>query len=84
MAIKPEILTFIQRSIQRSPSHTPGLGALVANLVVSQIDVRDGLIDFKCLGQGLETETEQGWTLVPALYRQILITEILRIHNMQI
>ena len=54
-------------AIQRSPSHTPGLGALGANLVA--IDVRDALVDFKCLGQGLETETEQGWRLHPGLYR---------------
>jgi hypothetical protein len=44
--------------------HTPGLGALVANLVVRQIDVRDGLVDFKCLGQGLEAATDQGWHFV--------------------
>ena len=54
------------RSIQRfcGAHHTPGLGALVTNLVPSQIDVRDGLVEFKCLGQGLETETDQGWHLV--------------------
>ena len=43
--------------------HTPGLGALVANLGVIQIDVRDGLVDFKCLGQGLEAATDQGCRL---------------------
>ena len=56
-------------AILRSPSHTPGLGPLGTNLVVMQIDVRDGLVDFKCLGQGLETETDQGWRLHPGLYR---------------
>ena len=44
--------------------HTPGLGALGTNLVPSQIDVRDGLVDFKCLSQGLEAATDQGWHLV--------------------
>ena len=34
-------------------STTPALGALVANLVAYQINVRDELVDFKCLGQGL-------------------------------
>ena len=43
--------------------HTPGLGALGTNLVPSQIDVRDGLVDFKCLGQGLEAATDQGCRL---------------------
>ena len=42
---------------------TPGLGTLVANVAVSQIDVRDGLVDFKCLGQGLEAATDQGCRL---------------------
>ena len=48
--------------------HTPGLGALVANLVVVQIDVRDALVDFKCLGQGLEAATDQGWRPHPGFY----------------
>ena len=43
--------------------HTPGLGTLGANLVVLQIDVRDGLVDLQCLGQGLEAATDQGWRL---------------------
>ena len=53
------------RSIQRfcGAHHTPGLGALVTNLVVPQNDVRDGLVDFKSLGQGLEAATGQGWRL---------------------
>ena len=40
------------RSIQRfcGASHTPGLGPLVANLVVPQIDVRDGRVYLQCLG----------------------------------
>ena len=56
-------------AILRSPSHTPGLGALVANLVVVQIDVRDGRVCLQRLGQGLETETDQGWRLHPGLHR---------------
>ena len=57
------------RSIQRSPSHTPGLGPLGTNLVESQIDVLDGRICLQRLGQGLETETDQSWRLHPGLYR---------------
>ena len=56
-------------AILRSPSHTPGLCPLGTNEIPSQIDVRDALVDFKCLGQGLETETDQGWRLHPGLYR---------------
>ena len=56
-------------AILRSPSHTPGLGALVANLVVSQTDFCDGRVCLQRLGQGLETETDQGWRLHPGLYR---------------
>ena len=54
------------RSIQRSPSHTPGLGP---NLAASQIDVRDGRVCLQRLGQGLETETDQDWRLHPGFYR---------------
>ena len=48
------------RSIQRfcGAHHTPGLGALVANLVVVQIDVRDRPVYLQCLGQGLEAATD--------------------------
>ena len=42
---------------------TPRLGALGANLVVSQIDVSDGRIDLQRLRQGLEAATDQGWGL---------------------
>ena len=60
---KHDIMTC--RSIQRfsGAHHTPGLGALGTNLVAFQIDVRDGLVDFKCLGQGLEAATDQGCRL---------------------
>ena len=58
--------------------HTPGLGALGTNLVPSQIDVRDGLVDFKCLGQGLEAATGQGWCLVRGPFGQNPISEILK------
>ena len=57
------------RSIQRSPSHTPGLGPLGTNLAASQIDVRDGRVCLQRLGQGLETETDQDWRLHPGFYR---------------
>ena len=56
-------------AILRSPSHTPGLGPLDANLVLCQIDVRHGRVYLQPLGQGLETETDQGWRLHPGLYR---------------
>ena len=52
------------RSIQRvscGACHTPGLGALVANLEVIQIDGRDGCVFLQRLGQGLEAATDQGW-----------------------
>ena len=50
-------------AILRRPSHTPGLGALGTNVVVFPVDVRDGLVDLQCLGQGLEAATDQGWRL---------------------
>ena len=56
-------------AILRRPSHTRRLGPLGANLVPRQIDVRDGRVCLQRLGQGLETETEQGWRLHPGLYR---------------
>ena len=49
------------RSIQQvfcGAHHTPGLCALVTNLVAFQIDVCDGLVDFNCLGKGLEAATD--------------------------
>ena len=48
---------------------TPGLGTLSANVVESQIDVRDGPVNLQRLSQGLEAATDQGWHLVPELYR---------------
>ena len=74
------------RSIQRfcGAHHTPGLHTLVANLVVVQIDARDALVDFKCLGQGLEAGTDQGWHVVQGFYRQNLITEIPRTIHIQL
>ena len=58
-------------AILRSPSHTPGLGALGANDVGIQTDARDGRVCLQRLGQGLETETDQGWRLHPGLYGSI-------------
>ena len=48
---------------QHSAKPTPhaGLGTLGANLVVTQIDVHDGLVFLERLGQGLEAATDQGW-----------------------
>ena len=54
------------RSIQRDFSgahHTPGLGALGANLVVEQINGRDGRIVLQSLGQRLGAAADQGWCL---------------------
>ena len=45
------------------PATHAGLGALGANLVAIQIDVRDGLVFLQRLGQGLEAATDQGWRL---------------------
>ena len=74
------------RSIQRfcGASHTPGLGALVANLAQMQIDVSDGLVDFKCLGQGLEAATDQGWRLARGPFGQNLISEMLKRKDIQL
>ena len=74
------------RSIQRfcGASHTPGLGPLGANLVVVQIDVRDGPVYFQCLGQGLEAATDQGWRLVRGPFGQTLISEMLRKKDIQL
>ena len=60
------------------PHHTPGLGALVANLVLVQSDVRDGRVYLQCLGQGLEAATDQGWRLVRGPFGQNLISEMLK------
>ena len=56
------------RSIQRfcGAHHTPGLGALGTNLVVSQTDFCDGRVCLQCLRQGLEAATDQGWHFVLA------------------
>ena len=75
---KHDIMTC--RSIQRfcGAHHTPGLGALRTNAIACHIDVSDALVDFKCLGQGLEAATDQGWRLVRGPFRQNLITEMLK------
>ena len=61
-------------SILWSPSHTPGLVTLSANLVVLQSDVRHGLVDLERLGQGLEAATYQGRRLARGLYGQNKMT----------
>ena len=71
-------------AILRSPSHTPGLDPLVANLVISQIDARDGRIYLQCLGQGLEAATDQGWRLVRGPFGQNLIFEMLKQKDIQL
>ena len=58
-----EDMTWIHAAAFNGDNRTPGLGTLVANLVSIQTDVRDALVDFKCLGQGLEAATDQGWWL---------------------
>ena len=42
---------------------TPGLGTLSANVVESQIDLRDRPANLQRLSQGLEAATDQGWLL---------------------
>ena len=71
-------------AILRSPSHTPGLDPLVANLVISQIDARDGRIYLQCLGKGLEAATDQGWRLVRGPFGQNLIFEMLKQKDIQL
>ena len=73
-----------ESDIMTCPPHTTGLGALVADLVVPQIDVRDGRICLQRLAQGLEAATDQGWRLVRGLYPQNQITEIPRTINIQL
>ena len=70
-----------QHSVEPTP--TPGLGTLSANVVARQIDGRDGRIFLQRLSQGLEAATDQGWHL-GLLYRQILITQILRINDIEL
>ena len=74
------------RSIQRFcvAHHTPGLGALGANLVVGQTDVCDGRIYLQCLGQGLEAATDQGWHIVRGPFKQNLISEMLKKKDIQL
>ena len=50
-----------QHSAESTP--TPGLGALGANVVLRQIDGRDGRIFLQRLSQGLEAAADQGWRL---------------------
>ena len=66
------------RSIQRfcGAHHTPGLGALVADLVVCQINLRDGRVYLQCLCQALEAATDQGWRLVRGPFGQNLISDM--------
>ena len=60
------------RSIQRFCGAHPTHQALAPSAPIwlfVQIDVRDGRVCLQRLGQGLETETDQGWRLHPGLYR---------------
>ena len=68
-----------QHSAEPTP-HT-GLGALGANLVVIQMDVRDGPVFLQRLGQGLEAATDQGLCLAPELYRSDAATKNMRIND---
>ena len=43
------------------PSPHAGLGALRPNIVASQLDARDGLVNLEPLSQGLEAAMDQGW-----------------------
>ena len=57
------------RSIQRFCGAHPAHQAFGTNFVVNQTNARDGRVCLQRLGQGLETETYQGWRLHPGLYR---------------
>ena len=63
------------RSIQRfcGAHHTPGLGALVANPVVFEIDVLDGRVCLQRLGQVLEAATDQGFQSKGSVNRNLAI-----------
>ena len=56
---------------------TPSLGTLIPNLLPFHIDARDGKVDHQCLDQSMEKATDLGWPLVPKLYHQNLLDEIL-------
>ena len=60
-------------AILRSPSHTPGLGPLGANLVVCQINLRDGRVYLQCLCQALEAATDQGFQSKGSVNRNLAI-----------
>ena len=62
-------MTWTHAAAFNGDNRTPGLGALGTNRVVCQLNVRDGRVCRQRLGQGLETETDQGWRLHPGLYR---------------
>ena len=71
-------------AILRSPSHTPGLGALGTNVVGNQADACDGRVYLQRLGQGLEAATDQGWRLVRGPFGQTLISEMLKQKDIQL
>ena len=56
-------MTSVHAAAFSGAHHTAGLGALGANMVVLQIDVRDGLVHLEPLSQGLEASMDQGWRL---------------------
>ena len=41
----------------RPPCQAPGLGSFIANVVLSQVNVHNGLVDCQCFGKGLRTKT---------------------------
>ena len=47
----------------RPPCQAPGLGSFLANSIVGQVHVRNGLVDFQCFGKGLWKKTMSNQTM---------------------
>ena len=41
----------------QTPCQAPGLGSFIANVILSQVHVRNRIVDFQCFGKGLWTKT---------------------------
>ena len=48
----------------QTPCQAPGLGSFIANVILSQVHVRNRIVDFQCFGKGLwtKTMTTNSWT----------------------
>ena len=63
VSVECQLFVGFQQSVFCGAHHTPGLGTLGANVVIFQINGRDGRIFLQRLGQHLEAATHQGWCL---------------------